>query len=265
MVYGVEVEGSTIKRLVDHTDVLYRLVSSYTVTATLTYSYSTNSVRWKPRFFRVALPSPDSVVTLAPLEGFGTSMRPGGAQGIAKVWRGIDAEVYLTTDARPILVAVYSPVQAVQTSTPGYGLQIVSQSGNTFSSADELLFPIGVGSPTTIKNRNYTVPVSVAISTVGHRLSDFVSGVSFYTDVTNGQICNTYFTGAFWRSATQPEGSALGISSSTSRNGNYVGATMVSPSWRDTGWGKNPNLDISNKLGMGAIMVVKSPNIPAPE
>ena len=44
MVYGVEVEGSTIKRLVDHTDVLYRLVSSYTVTATLTYSYSTVNI-----------------------------------------------------------------------------------------------------------------------------------------------------------------------------------------------------------------------------
>ena len=265
MAYGVEVEGSTIKRLVDHTDVLYRLVSSYTVTATLTYSYSTNNVGWKPRFFRVALPSTDSVVTLAPLEGFGTSMRPGGAQGIAKVWRGVDAEVYLTTDARPILVAIYAPIQSVQTSTPGYGLQIISQSGNTFSSADELLFPIGVGSPSTIKGRNYTVPVSVAMSTVGHRLSDFVSGVSFYMDISSGQICNTYFTGAFWRSATQPEGSALGISSSTTRNGIYVGATMVSPSWRDTGWRRNPNLDISNKLGMGAIMVAKSPNIPAPE
>lgn len=267
MAFGISIEGSTFNRIIEHTGKIYQMVTSYEVAVTAVNSFPNSDGYPQPRFFRVALPHRDAIVTVCPVTGFGSGTAIGNAQVIGKVWRGPDCEVYVTTDARPIMVAVYAPVFSGIPTLGGYGLKILDAQGYTFSSTNEALFPIGVGNPTSIKDRKYKVPVSAAITTVGSQLRNLIEGWTFYSSedwANRSYKLLGYFTGVFWKDQFTPQGTCIGVGGVGSSR-YYTGRTsvVITEAYHPNEW-KEGDVGMSQKLSMGGIMIAKKPGSPLP-
>lgn len=270
MSYGIDLGEGTFKNLVEYTDKVYKLHTSYTVSVTQEYSgydLDRSSGFRKPRFFRVTLPTPDSLVSVTTVSGFGENTQYDSAQVIGKVWRGNDSEVYMTTDSRPILVGVYTPTSSSVTSQPSYGFKISKGSSN-ITSGDELLFPFAVSPPNLLKDKIYKDPVSVCISTVGSRLSNALNRTSFYGEITYAETPHIWFTAVYWKDSKTPVGTTLVLAYSNSRvygQSNEIGAVVMTEHKRATStladWGTGGSVKFEDKLSMGAIMVVKKPGV----
>ena len=281
MSMGIDVAGSTIRRMLNHTNTVYLLHRSYIHTVSdVRHSYPSGDGRIIPRFFRVELPTPDSIVTIAPYstDGYGSSLSVGSKViSFAKTWRDSVCEVYMVNRPCQLLIAVYAPAGSTARIASGYGIKISSATDASFiSSNDELLFPYAVGQPNLIKDVTYPQKVSIAISRVGsvasvlagHYPANNQEGGE-YEGSTANQARPAWFTSAYFTNANTPVGGALCLNSNRFVKGGWKGCGVGiltkdyagKDQWSDWYTQEQYGLNHNVKLPIGAIMVARSPNI----
>ena len=281
MSIGLEVAGSTIRRMLDHTRTVYLLNRSYIHTVSeVRHSYQIGDGRITPRFFRVELPSPDSIVTIAPYstDGYGSSLAVGSKViTFAKTWRDSVCEVYMVNRPCQLLIGVYTPAGSAARIASGYGIKISSATDASFiSSNDELLFPYAVGQPDLIKGVTYPQKVSISISRVGSVASVLAGHYPANNQEgdagdgsTNNQARPAWFTSAYFVNANTPVGGALCLNSNRFVKGGWKGCGVGiltkdydgTDQWPDWTYQRNFGLNHGVKLPTGAIMVARAPNL----
>ena len=281
MSMGIDVDGSTIRRMLNHTNTVYLLHRSYIHTVSdVRHSYPSGDGRIVPRFFRVELPTPDSIVTIAPhsTDGYGSSLGVGSSViTFAKTWRDSVCEVYMINRPCQVLIGIYTPAGSSSRVVTGYGIKIHSSDSSAFiCSKDELLFPYAVGQPNLIKGISYPQKVSVAISRVGSVASVLAGHYPANNQEgdagdgsTNNQARPAWFTSAYFTDANTPVGGALGLNSNRFVKGGWkgcgVGILTKDYAGRDqwSSWYIQEQYGLNHdvKLPIGAIMVARSPNI----
>ena len=221
MTYGIDVAGSTIRHFLEDTSKLYVLHQTYVQNFPVTGSYSTNDATIRPRFFRVALPNPECIVTvqLADASGYGTNLGGNSStQVIAKTWKDAVCEVYMVKTACPVRVAVYSPISMLpRTGSSLYGIKINAVNSSSYlSTDDELLFPYAVGQPNLVKGVSYPQAVSVAISRVGGVAA--IAAGNYYQEGNNwdgttsrNEARYNWFTAVYFTDQYTPVGDAVAI------------------------------------------------------
>lgn len=281
MSIGLDVAGSTIKRMLDHTKTVYLLSISYIKTVTeVRHTFPSGDGRITPRFFRVGLPSPDSIVTIAPYasDGYGTSLGVNTSViTFAKTWRDSVCEIYMVNRPCQLLIGVYTPAGSSSRLATGYGIKITSVSDSSFiSSNDELLFPYAVGQPNLIKNVSYPKNVSVSISRIGsiasvlagHYPANNQEGDT-YDGSSSNQARPAWFTSVYFANATTLVGGALCLNSNRFvRNGwKGCGVGILTKDYNGhdqwNAWHTQERYGLKHgvKLPIGAILVARSPNI----
>ena len=281
MSIGLEVAGSTIRRMLNHTRSVYLLQRSYIQTVSdVRHSFPVGPGRIHPRFFRVELPSPDSIVTVAPYstDGYGSSLSVGSSViSFAKTWRDSVCEVYMVNRPCQLLIGVYTPAGSTTRVATGYGIKIHSSSDSSFiSSNDELLFPYAVGQPNLIKGVTYPQKVSISISRVGSVASVLAGHYPANNQEgdagdgsTNNQARPAWFTSAYFADANTPIGGALGLNSNRFVKSGWSGCGVgiftkdYNGNDQESDWNYQSSFGLNHnvKLPTGAIMVARAPNL----